>query len=160
MIYLQGLISFQHLVSYPPANLTRCKFWSSSSLRKNEAKHKKLYFNESKICKIRKYAENYWKFELKGSWNGSLFGCNSHSSNLIFVEEIICISDVTSATFSLMSRKYKFNTNTLSDKISADKIFGGQKFSADKIFGIKSDFRQLCPPKFCPIRYKTILVTV
>ena len=27
--------------------------------------------------------------------------------------------------------------NTLSDKISADKIIGGQNFSADKIFGIK-----------------------
>ena len=37
--------------------------------------------------------------------------------------------------------------------ISADKIFGGQKFSADKIIGSKSDFRQFCPPKFCPIRY-------
>ena len=37
--------------------------------------------------------------------------------------------------------------------ISADKIFGGQNFSADKIFGSKSNFRQFCPPKFCPIRY-------
>ena len=40
--------------------------------------------------------------------------------------------------------------------ISADKIFGGQNFSADKIFGSKSDFRQFCPPKFCPIRYSFI----
>ena len=37
--------------------------------------------------------------------------------------------------------------------ISADKIFSGQKFSADKIFVSKSDFRQFCPTKFCPIRY-------
>ena len=37
--------------------------------------------------------------------------------------------------------------------ISAEKIFGGQKFSVDKIFGSKADFRQFCPPKFCPIRY-------
>ena len=34
-----------------------------------------------------------------------------------------------------------------------DKIFGRTKFSADKIFRSKSDFRQFCPPKFCPIRY-------
>ena len=37
--------------------------------------------------------------------------------------------------------------DTLSDKNSADKIFGGQKFSADKIFGTNSKFRQFCPPK-------------
>ena len=48
---------------------------------------------------------------------------------------------------------------TLSDKISADKIFGGQnfrrtKFSAVKIFGSKPDFWHFCPPKFCPITYK------
>ena len=42
---------------------------------------------------------------------------------------------------------------TLSDKISADKIFGGQNFSANKIFGSKPDYRHLCPPKFCSIRY-------
>ena len=45
---------------------------------------------------------------------------------------------------------------TLSDKISADKIFGEQNFSTDKIFGTKSDFRQFSPPKFCPIRYRTL----
>ena len=38
-------------------------------------------------------------------------------------------------------------------KISADKNFGGQNFSADKIFGAKPNFRQFCPPNFCPIRY-------
>ena len=31
--------------------------------------------------------------------------------------------------------------------------FGGQNIQADKIFGRKSEFRQFCPPKFCPIRY-------
>ena len=38
-------------------------------------------------------------------------------------------------------------SHTLSDKISADKIFGRQNFSADKIFGTNSNFRQFCPPK-------------
>ena len=44
--------------------------------------------------------------------------------------------------------------NLSGQNISADKILGGQNFSADKIFGSKSDFRQFCPPKFCPIRYE------
>ena len=33
--------------------------------------------------------------------------------------------------------------------------FNGQNISADKILGSKSDFRQFCLPKFCPIRYST-----
>ena len=37
--------------------------------------------------------------------------------------------------------------------VSLDKTFGGQKFSADKNFGTSSNFRQFCPPNFCPIRY-------
>ena len=36
--------------------------------------------------------------------------------------------------------------------VSLDKTFGGQKFSADKNFGTSSNFRQFCPPNFCPIR--------
>ena len=39
---------------------------------------------------------------------------------------------------------------TLSDKNSADIIFGGQKYSADKIFGTKLKFRQFCPPNYFP----------
>ena len=46
-----------------------------------------------------------------------------------------------------VTRKYAGKKN------SADKNFGGQKFSADKIFGTSSNFRQFCPPNFCPIRY-------
>ena len=41
-----------------------------------------------------------------------------------------------------------FRQYTLSDKISTDKIFGGQNFSAGKTFGTKSKFRQFCPTKF------------
>ena len=42
----------------------------------------------------------------------------------------------------------EFQTSyTLSDKNSADIIFGGQKYSADKIFGTDSNFRHFCPPK-------------
>ena len=47
--------------------------------------------------------------------------------------------------------------NFSGQNISADKIFGGQNFSADKIFGSNSDFRQFCPPKFCPIRYQVMV---
>ena len=42
---------------------------------------------------------------------------------------------------------YRQIPDTLSDKISADKIFGGQNFSAHKIFGTKSKFRQICLTK-------------
>ena len=41
--------------------------------------------------------------------------------------------------------------DTLSEKNSADIIFGGQKYSADKIFGTESNFWHFCPPNFCPI---------
>ena len=44
-------------------------------------------------------------------------------------------SDITSLTCI-----YTFDT--LLDKISADKIFGGQNFSADKMFGTMLKFRQ------------------
>ena len=37
---------------------------------------------------------------------------------------------------------------TLSDKISADKNFGGHNFSADEISGTKSNFRQFYPTIF------------
>ena len=46
-------------------------------------------------------------------------------------------------------------------EISADLIFRRTKISVDfifrrtKIFGTQSDFRQVCPPKFCPILYIT-----
>ena len=46
----------------------------------------------------------------------------------------------------LVNRKYAGWKN------SADKNFGGQNFSADKNFGTSSNFRQFCPPNFCPIR--------
>ena len=36
--------------------------------------------------------------------------------------------------------------------ISVDKIFSGQNFSAEIFFGSKSNFRQFCPSKFCPIK--------
>ena len=35
--------------------------------------------------------------------------------------------------------------NTLSDKISSDKIFDGQNILSDKIFDTKPKFRQFCP---------------
>ena len=38
----------------------------------------------------------------------------------------------------IRGKKLVFPRTTLSDKISADKIFGGQYFSADKIFGTMS----------------------
>ena len=37
------------------------------------------------------------------------------------------------------------NHNTLSDKISSDKIFVGQNISSNKIFDTKPKFRQVCP---------------
>ena len=49
--------------------------------------------------------------------------------------------------YFLMYFNVLYSESTLSDKISADKIFGGQNFSADKIFGTISKFRQFCPPK-------------
>ena len=36
-------------------------------------------------------------------------------------------------------------SDTLSDKISSDKIFVGQNFSSDKIFVTDPNFRQFCP---------------
>ena len=48
--------------------------------------------------------------------------------------------------------KHEICINLTCFRFQRTKYFGGQKFSADKIFGSKSDFRQFCPPKFCPIR--------
>ena len=50
------------------------------------------------------------------------------------------LMDETYSTFCIIC-------STLSDKISADKIFGGQNFSVDKIFDTNSKFRQFCPTK-------------
>ena len=47
-----------------------------------------------------------------------------------------------------LQRECCWLAHTLSDKISADKIFDGQNFSLDKIFGTKSKFRQFCPTNF------------
>ena len=52
------------------------------------------------------------------------------------------------------TRKICFNMRFV--LISFD--FSGENFSADNIWGSKSDFRQFCPPKFCPIRYTHIAI--
>ena len=58
------------------------------------------------------------------------------------------VFDICVPPFELPWKRIHINSNTFSDKISADKIFGGLNFSADKIFGTKSKFRQFCPTKF------------
>ena len=40
---------------------------------------------------------------------------------------------------------FRIGLNTLSGKISPDKIFAGQNISSDKIFDTKPKFRQFCP---------------
>ena len=56
------------------------------------------------------------------------------------------ITMINNVSISQLNILKNSQLNTLTDKNSVDKKFGGQKFSADKIFGTFQIFRHFCPP--------------
>ena len=66
---------------------------------------------------------------------------------IYMLHHLILMSREPYYTRSLIGLFYyvMFKVNTLSDKISSDKIFDGQNISSDKTFDTKPKFRQFCP---------------